>query len=63
MKKKLKVPTCHNPMAIEVAQVGIEKEKIFQALLAKEEEMSKLKDTDEMLQKNIDYHVCTVVIP
>ena len=42
---------CENPMAIEVAQAEPEKEHMLKALLVKYQEIAKLKDTGEMLQK------------
>lgn len=62
LNKKVKLPTREYPIAAKVAQVGIEKEQLLQILLTKDEELSKLKEMNDMLQKKIDSHVCYVVV-
>ena len=62
LKKKLKLPAGEHPMDVEVAQVEVEKEQLLQDLLQKNEEISKLKEMNDMLQKKLDSHVCTIVV-
>lgn len=59
MKKKLNLPTGEHP----IAEVENEKEKLLQDVLQKTEEVSLLKESLDKLKRQVDTHVCTIVIP
>lgn len=63
LKKKLNLPTGEHPIAIEIAKVENEKEKLLQDVLQKTEEVSLLKESLDKLQRQVDTHVCTIVMP
>lgn len=63
LRKKLNHPTSEHPIATGIAEVENEKEKILEDVLWKIEEISVLKEALAKLQKQVDTHVYTVVMP
>lgn len=62
LRKKLKLPSIEHPMATEVAEVEKEKETLIQEILQRNEEVTKLKEMNLVLEQKIDSHVFTIVV-
>lgn len=62
LRNKLNMLSIEHPMALEVAQVEKEKQDLTEEVIQRNDEITKLKEINSMLQQKIDSHVCTIVV-